>query len=134
MNNFVEQVVIFSAQGDADDVFDIPLDTHNGPMSLVSVMVRVDAVAGSPTDVDLDVDITDGTTTRAAIAAQSIGTAAGTKRLAPTAADMANGLHLTDQEDAGGSSPAFWRAQIDFNFTGGTSPTVTGTAILRWAV
>ncbi len=134
MNNFVEQIVTFTTQGDADDVFDIPLDTHNGPMSLVSVMVRLDAVACSPTDVDLDVDITDGTTTRAAIAAQSIGAAAGTKRLAPAVAAMESGLHIADQEDAGGSSPAFWRAQIDFNFTGGTSPTVTGTAVLRWAV
>lgn len=134
MNNFVEQIVTFTTQGDADDVFDIPLDTHNGPMSLESVMVRVDAVAGSPTDVDLDVDITDGTVTRAAIAGQSIGAAAGTTRLAPAAADKESGLHIADQEDGDESSPAFWRAQIDFNFTAGTSPTVTGTAVLRWAV
>lgn len=132
--NFVEQIIQFTTQADADDAFSIPLDTAFGPMALVSAMVRVTAVAGSPSDVTLDVDITDGSVTRAAIAAQSIGTAAGTLRLEPTAADQEDGLHIADQEDPQASSPAYWRADIDFNFTAGTSPTVTGWAVLRWAV
>ena len=132
--NFVEQIVQFTTQADADDVFSIPLATALGPMALVEVMVRVTAVAGSPTAVTLDVDITDGTVTRAAIAAQSIGTAAGTVRLTPTASDQESGNHIADQEDSGATSPAYWRADIDFNFTAGTSPTVTGWAVLRWAV
>lgn len=134
MNNFVEQIVTFTTQADADDVFSIPLDTAHGPMTLVSMMVRVTAVAGSPTAVTMDVDITDGTVTRAAIAAGSIGTAAGEVRLTPAAADREAGNDRADQEDSSASSPAYWRADIDFNFTAGTTPTVTGTAVLRWAV
>ncbi len=132
--NFIEQIVQFTTQGDADDVFSIPLDTALSPMALISVMARITAVAGSPTAVTLDVDITDGTVTRAAIAAQSIGTAAGTLRLTPTAADQEAGNHIADQEDSQASSPAYWRADVDFNFTGGSTPTVTGFAVLRWAV
>lgn len=129
MNNFTEQAFTFTTQGDADDVFQIPLDVRNGPMALVSAMVYLSAVAGSPTAVTLDVDLTDGTTTQAAIAAQSIGTAAGQSRLVPTADSKANSDHAVAIDTDNN-----WRAEVDFNFTGGSSPTVTGTLVLRWAV
>lgn len=126
MNNFVEHVLEFSSQGDADDVFEVPLDTRLGPMALVSATVYLSSVSGAPTGVDLDVDLTDGTTTKNAIAAGSIGNAAGQTRLAPKADDKEVGRHIAPQDD--------WRAKVDFNFTGGTSPTVDGSLVLRWAV
>jgi len=129
MNNFVQNTLSFTTQADADDVFSIPLDLDNGPMTLVSAMVRLDAVAGSPTAVTLDVDITDGSTTQAAISGQSIGTAAGQVKLTPTQAAIEAGTHIAAQ-DTGDD----WRADVDFNFTGGSSPTVSGEMVLRWAV
>ncbi len=129
MNNFVEHVLTFTTQADADDIHVVPVDTQKGPVSLESVMVYLTAVAGSPTAVTLDLDITDGSTTKAAIAAQSIGTAAGKSRLVPTAQDLEDGDHNVPQDD--GSD---WRYEIDLNFTGGTSPTVTGKVVVRWAV
>jgi hypothetical protein len=130
MNNFIDHILTFSSQGDADDVFQVPLDTARGPMSLVSANVYLSAVGGSPTAVTLDVDLTDGTNTRNAIAAGSIGTGAGATRLVPADADLEDGDHIADQEE----STSYWRAEVDFNFTGGSSPTVTGTLVLRWAV
>ena len=132
--NYVEQIIPLVTQAAGDDAFSLPIDTAHGPAALISAMVRLTAVAGTPTAVTMDVDITDGSVTRAAIAAQSIGTAAGQTRLAPTDAVKEAGDHIADQEDPNGSSPAYWRADVDFNFTGGTSPTVTGWAVLRWAV
>lgn len=134
MNNFVEHTLPFALQADADNALTVALDTAFGSMTLVSVMARITAVAGTPTGVTVDVDITDGTITRAAIAAQSIGTAAGTLRLIPTSALAEAGDDRADLEDPDGSSVAFWRADIDFNFTGGTTPTVSGVLTLRWAL
>ena len=128
MNNFIEHIHTFTTQADADDIVEVPLNTEKHPMSLESVDVYLTAVAGAPTAVTLDLDITDGTTTKAAIAAQSIGTAAGQTHLVPTGASKAAGDHTAPID----STPS-WRYQIDLNFTAGTSPTVTGKVIVRWA-
>jgi len=128
----VEHVHSFSSQADADAVFAVPVDTGDGPMTLESVMVYLSAVGGSPTDVTLDVNFTDGTETLAPIAAQSIGTAAGTVRLEPTESDKVAGNQIIPAENPKASSPAYWRYTIDFNFTGGSSPTVTGTLVVRF--
>ncbi len=131
MKNYVEHVLTFTTQADADNVFAIPLDTLGGPMTLVSSTSHLSAVAGSPTAVTVDIDLTDGTTTKAAVAAQSIGTAAGTTRQTPTAAVQEAGDHNVPEID---DDDAIWRAQVDFNFTGGSTPTVTGAIVLRFAV
>ena len=127
MNNFIEHVHNFTTQDDADDVFAVPLAVNNTPLRFIEAMVYLSAVAGSPTAVTLDLDITDGTTTNNVIAAGSIGTAAGQTRLTPDS--------LTDSSaDIPADSDDNWRYEIDFNFTGGTTPTVTGTIVLRFAV
>jgi len=129
MNTFVEHRHFISAQAAANGNFPTPIDTANGPATLESVLVYLSAVAGSPTAVTLDLDITDGTTTKNAITAQSIGTAAGTVRLAPTDADRQAGNNTATVKAA-----AYWRYTLDFNFTGGSTPTVTGTIVARWKI
>ena len=128
MNNFLEHTLPFTTQGDADDVFQLPLNTKHGPLTLIAATVYLSAVAGSPTAVTLDIDLTDGTTTKNAITVGSIGTAPGQTTLEPTNADQLDGNHTAPQDPT-----PFWRAEVDFNFTGGTSPTVTGTLVLRFA-
>lgn len=125
MNNFIEHVHNFTTQDDADDVFTVPLPVHLGPLELIEVDVYLAAVAGSPTAVTLDIDITDGTTTNNVIAAGSIGTSAGQTRLTPDADSTPYVEADTDDN---------WRYEVDFNFTGGTSPTVTGSVVLRFAI
>jgi len=127
MNNFIEHVHIFSAQDDADDVFVVPLLAHSTPLRLVEAMVYLSAVAGSPTAVTLDIDLTDGTTTKNAVAAGSIGTAAGQTRLTPDSLTDGSANIPADADDN-------WRYEIDFNFSGGTTPTVTGALVLRFAL
>ena len=127
MNNFIEHVHSFTTQDDADDVFVVPLLVNNTPLRFVEAMVYLSDVAGTPTAVTLDIDITDGTTTKNAVAAGSIGAAAGQTRLTPDS--------LTDgSADVPIDSDDNWRYEIDFNFTGGTTPTVTGSLVLRFAV
>ena len=123
----VEHVVTVSGQGDADGIGQFPLDTKLGPMSLEAVMVDLTAVAGSPTGVTLDVNLTDGTITKTPISGQSIGTAAGTVRLAPTEAVLDQGVHIAGQKQSG-----WWRYNFDLNFSGGSTPTVSGTIVFRW--
>ena len=127
MNNFIEHVHNFSTQDDADDVFTVPLAVNNTPLRFIEAMVYLSAVAGSPTAVTIDLDITDGSTTNNVIAAGSIGTSAGQTCLTPDS--------LTDgTADIPSDSDDNWRYEIDFNFTGGTTPTVTGSIVLRFAV
>ena len=127
MNNFIEHVHSFTTQDDADDVFAVPLLVNNTPLRFVEAMVYLSAVAGTPTAVTLDIDITDGTTTKNVVAAGSIGAAAGQTRLTPDS--------LTDgSADIPADSDDNWRYEIDFNFTGGTTPTVSGSIVLRFAV
>lgn len=135
MNNFVDYLIQLTTQADADDIVDIPLDTSQGPMTLVSAMFNIESVAGSPTAITLDVDLTDGTVTRAAIAAAALGTAAARMIHRPLEADQQAGNHIADQElmSSDGSNAAMWRAQVDLNFTGGSTPTVTGELVLRFA-
>lgn len=128
MNNFIDYAFAFASQADADNAITVPLDVYGHPMTLIAAIVYLSAVGGSPTAVTIDVDLTDGTTTKAAIAAQSIGTAAGQSRLTPTAADQLDGTNTVAQDTDNN-----WRAEVDFNFTGGSSPTVTGTLVLRFA-
>ena len=127
MLNFVEHVHNFTTQADADNVFTVPLSTQLGALRLIEVNVYLSAVAGSPTAVTIDVDITDGTTTNAVIAASSIGTSAGQTRITPDSETDATANVAIDTDDN-------WRYEVDFNFTGGTTPTVTGSLVLRWAV
>ena len=128
-NNFIEHRHFFSAQAAGTGLLPTPLDTANGAATLESVTVYLSAVAGGPTAVTLDLDITDGVTTKAAISGQSLGTAAGTVRLAPTDADKQAGNNVAPVK-----ASAFWRYTLDFNFTGGTTPTLTGTVVARWRV
>ena len=127
MNNFIEHVHHFTTQDEADDDFAVPLAVNNTPLRFIEAMVYVSAVAGSPTAVTLDIDITDGTTTKNAVAAGSIGAAAGQTRLTPDSLTDGSANIPADDDDN-------WRYEIDFNFTGGTTPTVTGTIVLRFAV
>ena len=127
MNNFIEHVHNFTTQDDADDVFAVPLGVNNTPLRFVEADVYLSAVAGTPTAVTIDIDITDGTTTNNVVAAGSIGTAAGQTRL--TADSQTDGT-----ADIPADSDDNWRYEIDFNFTGGTTPTVTGSIVLRFAV
>lgn len=129
--NFVDHTFSLSTQADADGAIAIPLDTELNPATLESVAYVLTAVAGSPTGVTLDVNLTDGTTSKVAINGQSIGTAVGSGVLRPTEADQEEGNHYISQIAAGA---AVWRALVDFNFTGGTSPTVTGQVTLRFRV
>lgn len=127
MNNFIEHVHTFTTQDDADDVFAVPLLVHSTPLRFVEGMVYLSAVAGTPTAVTIDIDLTDGTTTKNAVAAASVGTAAGQTRLTPDApADGSASIPAGSDDN--------WRYEIDFNFTGGTSPTVSGALVLRFAV
>ncbi len=126
MNNHIEHALTFATQGDADNVFQIPLDLQNGPLNILSANVYLSAVAGSPTAVTLDIDLTDGTLTQSVIAAGAIGTAAGQTRLTPDDPDGEDRFLLHDTGDD-------WRLEVDFNFTGGSTPTVTGTLVLRYA-
>jgi hypothetical protein len=127
MNNFIEHVHHFTTQDDADDVFAVPLAVNNTPLRFIEAMVYLSAVAGTPTAVTLDIDITDGTTTKNAVAAGSIGAAAGQTRLTPDSLTDGSANIPADDDDN-------WRYEIDFNFTGGTTPAVTGTIVLRFAV
>lgn len=121
----------WTTQGDGDDIIDVPLDTKFGPLTFEAVLLNIMAVAGSPTGITVDVDLTDGTVTRAALAAAALGTAAARIRHAPSAADQENGNHIADQEDmVNGSNAGMWRVQVDLNFTAGSTPTITGDGIL----
>ncbi len=126
MNNFIEHVHNFTTQDDADNVFAVPLGVNKTPLRLIEVLVYLSAVAGSPTAVTIDVDITDGTATKNVIAASSIGTAAGQTRHTPDSETDETANIPVDKDDN-------WRYEVDFNFTGGTSPTVTGSIVLRFA-
>lgn len=129
MNNFVDYAFPLAAVADGDAAIAVPLDTTFGPMRLVSVMVYLSAVAGSPSGATIDVNLTDGTTTYVPILASSIGTAAGTTRHTPSDADVFAGQAVAVQE-----ATADYRATVDVNIAGGSSPTVTGTLVLRFAI
>ena len=127
MNNFIEHTHIFTEQDDADDAIVVPLLVHNGPLRFIEAMVYLSDVAGSPTAVSIDLDITDGTTTNNVIAGGSIGNAAGQTRLTPDSQTDGTADIPPDGDDNR-------RYEIDFNFSGGTTPTVTGALVLRFAV
>jgi len=78
------------------------------------------------------VDLTDGTTTRAAMAAASLGTSAARVSHRPSESDQQAGNHIAEQEDlsTNGSNSGMWRVQADLNFTGGASPTITADGVL----
>jgi hypothetical protein len=80
----------------------------------------------------LDLNITDGTTTNTPISAGALGTSAGTVLLRPDDSAKLAGTHQAEAEDENASSPAFWRYNFDLNFAGGSSPTITGTVLVRW--
>lgn len=124
--NYIEHVHILSSQADADAQFPTPLTVDKKPMTLVSVAVYISAVNSTPTAINIDLNITDGTTTVTPILAQSVGTAAGQVIIQPSTAD---GYHAVAQDTDNN-----WRYNLDFNFTGGTSPHITGRAVVRWAV
>jgi hypothetical protein len=127
MNNFIEHTHIFTEQDDADDAIVVPLLVHNGPLRFIEAMVYLSDVAGSPTAVSIDLDITDGTTTNNVIAGGSIGNAAGQTRLTPDSQTDGTADIPPDGDDNR-------RYEIDFNFSGGTTPTASGTLVLRFAV
>ena len=127
MNNFIEHIHPFTTQDDADDVFTVPLLVNNTPLRFIEAMVYLSAVAGTPTAVTIDLDITAGTTNNSVIAAGSIGAAAGQTRLTPDSTTDGTADIPADSDDN-------WRYEVDFNFTGGTTPTVTGWLVLRFAV
>ena len=127
MNNFIEHTHIFTEQADADDAIIVPLLVHNGPLRFIEAMVYLSDVAGSPTAVSIDLDITDGTTTNNVIAGGSIGNAAGQTRLTPDSQTDGTADIPPDGDDNR-------RYEIDFNFSGGTTPTASGTLVLRFAV
>ncbi|MCA9920645.1 MAG: hypothetical protein KC445_21980, partial [Anaerolineales bacterium] len=81
-----------------------------------------------PTAVTLDVDLTDGTDTLSPIAAGALGNAAGQVLLEPSAA-----IKFAGSDKAPQLANPIWRVEVDFNFTGGSSPTVTGWLVLRFA-
>ena len=127
MNNFIEHTHIFTEQDDADDAIVVPLLVHNGPLRFIEAMVYLSDVAGSPTAVSIDLDITDGTTTNNVIAGGSIGNAAGQTRLTPDSQTDGTADIPPDGDDNR-------RYEIDFNFSGGTTPTASGALVLRFAV
>jgi hypothetical protein len=127
MNNFIEHTHIFTEQDDADDAIVVPLLVHNGPLRFIEAMVYLSDVAGSPTAVSIDLDITDGTTTNNVIAGGSIGNAAGQTRLTPDSQTDGTADIPPDGDDNR-------RYEVDFNFSGGTTPTASGTLVLRFAV
>ena len=127
MNNFIEHVHNFTTQDDADDVFAVPLAVHSTPLRFVEAMVYLSDVAGTPTAVTLDIDFTNGTTTKNAVAAGSIGNAAGQTRLTPDSETDGSASVPADADDN-------WRYEVDFNFSGGTTPTASGALVLRFAV
>jgi len=129
MYQFIEHTHKLSAQAAGNAIESWPLNSEGQPMTLDSVMVYLSAVAGSPTAVTIDVNITDGTVTNTPIAASSIGTAAGTTRHLPSAASKEAGTHTATIKTS-----AYWRFNFDLNFTAGTSPTVTGMIAFRWRV
>ena len=131
MNNFIEHTHTFTTQDDADDAIVVPLLVHNTPLRFIEAMVYLSDVAGTPTAVSIDLDITDGTTTNNVIAGGSIGNAAGQTRLTPDSQTDGSADIPADAATAGDDN---WRYEIDFNFTGGTTPTVTGALVLRFAV
>lgn len=121
----------WTTEADADDIIDVPLDTRDGPLALEAVLLNITAVAGSPTGVTIDIDLTDGTVTRNAIAAAALGTAAARVRHAPLEAAKVAGDHIADQEEmSAGSNAGMWRVQADLNFTAGTTPTITADGVL----
>lgn len=127
---FVDYVHVLTTQAAGNAFAVVPLNTNNGPMTLESVTVYQSAVAGSPTAVTLDVNLTDGTNTRAPIAAGAIRTSAGTTVLTPDAsAAEAAAANATAPADG-----ANWRYTLDANFTGGSTPTTTGVIVTRWRV
>jgi len=132
MTNFIEHFIQLSTQADADAIDSIPLMTADGPMTLDSVIFFIASVAGSPTAITLDVNITDGTVTNVPILAGALGAAAATKVLRPDQSALEAGTHDVPAENENASSPAFWRYNYDLNFTGGSTPTVTGTVLFRW--
>lgn len=122
----IEHVHILSSQADADAQFPTPLNVHDQPMTLDSVTVYISAVNSTPTAINIDLNITDGTTTVTPVLAQSVGTAAGQVVIKPS---TASGYHTVAQD-----LDDNWRYNLDFNFTGGTSPHITGRAVVRWRV
>ncbi len=122
MNNFIEHVHTFTTQDDADDVFTMPLAADNTPLRFVQAIVYLSAVTGSPTAVTIDLDIT-GTTTNTLVAAVSIGAAAGQARQTPDSLTDGTADIPADAATAGDDN---WRYKVDFNFTRGTTPAVTG--------
>lgn len=123
---FIEHVHILSAQAAGTAQFPTPLNVKTKPMTLDSIAVYISAVGSTPTAVTIDLNITDGTTTVTPVLAQSIGTAAGQVIITPS---TDNGYHTVAQDLDNN-----WRYNLDFNFTGGTSPTVTGRAVIRWQI
>lgn len=130
--NFVEHTIQLTTQADADAIVAPPVDTAKGPAALESVMFNITAVAGSPTAITLDVNITDGTVTNTPISGSALGTSADVLRIAPDATALAAGTHQIPVEDP--STGAWWVYNFDLNFTGGTTPTVTGVLTFRWRI
>ena len=123
MNNYIDYMIRLSAQAAGNAAFKIPLDTSLQPLTFVSAICNLSAVAGSPSAVTIDVTLTDGTTTNVVVTASSIGTAAGQTRHTPDAGAVTS-VPIGESD---------WHADIDFNFTAGSSPTVTGLLTLRFA-
>lgn len=127
---FIEHTVQLTTQGDADAIVRIPMDTKHWPATLESVLVDITAVAGSPTAITLDVNITDGTTTNTPISGAALGTSADVVRHEPDDSAKAAGTHIIPMEE----STAWWVYHFDLNFTAGTTPTLTGTLTFRWRI